>query len=408
MLMVTMITCLIIGTVLASFLVLISRRYNMTIRSAAWNAAMPVLEAGIEEGLAHLQADSNPAANGWIATTIGGQPVHIKTRNLEDGSYYVVMIYNASSENPTLYSSGYVPGPTGDGYLTRLAKVTATRPKSFSAAIAASGLVTLSAGATVDSYNSCLGPYSPTNSMGTNGSIATNYGATPAIKVVGGHVYGTTTTGPGGTVDTGGGAVGDKDWNATHTGIESGWSGDTMNVAFPSNAPPPGPYLSAPVINAGGSNITALASGTYLMASFSSGLSTKPMIVSGNAVVYCQGNFLVSGTGYVKLLPGATLRLYVGGIGSLSGGGLINVSGHPADFTYFGLPSNNNLTISGSSAFFGTINAPQAACTMSGLGGAYGAAIVKSYSSSGGSSFHYDECLSVATNNLVMTSWREL
>jgi len=70
MLMVTMITCLIIGTVLASFLVLISRRYNMTIRSAAWNAAMPVLEAGIEEGLFAEGPPEMLAA--WVLATVDG------------------------------------------------------------------------------------------------------------------------------------------------------------------------------------------------------------------------------------------------------------------------------------------------------------------------------------------------
>src|SRR6266487_1781895 len=175
-LIVTLITCGVIATVLGSYLVLLSTRYNLTARSMAWNATIPVLEAGLEEALTHLQYDTNsPGANGWAPGTYGGQPVNTKTRNFADGSYASVTIYNAASDNPAIFSSGFVPAPYGLGYISRTARVTTTRPKAFSAAIAANGQVSISGSGIVDSYNSCLGAYSTTNSLGTNGSIATNY-----------------------------------------------------------------------------------------------------------------------------------------------------------------------------------------------------------------------------------------
>src|SRR5437773_343823 len=241
-LVITMITCGVIATVLGSYLVLLSSRYNLTARSLVWNSTMPVLESGIEEAMTHLQYDTNsPGANGWGAGTYAGQTVNTKTRTFADGSYALVNIVDAGSTNPTIYSSGFVPAPLGQGYISRTVKVTATRPKRFSAAIAANGLVNMTAG-TVDSYSSCLGLYSTiTNGLGTNGSIATNYRAVPAIKVTGSvlqpsHVYGTVSTGPGGDVTTSGTAsVGDKGWNAIKTGLEPDWKDDTMNVAFPTN-----------------------------------------------------------------------------------------------------------------------------------------------------------------------------
>jgi choice-of-anchor A domain-containing protein len=76
--------------------------------------------------------------------------------------------------------------------------------------------------------------------------------------------------------------------------------------------------------------------------------------------------------------------------------------------TYYGLPTSTNLTISRTASFYGTINAPQATLSVSGSGGIYGAAIVKSYMASGGSGFHYDECLGKPGTYLTMTGWEEL
>jgi hypothetical protein len=265
----------------------------------------------------------------------------------------------------------------------------------FGFALAANGLINLGSGAVVDSYDSVYGPYSPTNRR-AGGSIATNSRQTNAIRVGTAHVYGTVSTGPGGIVSVAGGAVGAFDWNATQSGIQPGWASDDMNVAFPANqAPSGGPFPAPPIIIAGATNTTWLSSGTYQLPSFTSS-STKPMVVSGNATLVVDGMLNVTLGGNITILPGASLTLYVGGAGYISGSGGINQSGKPANFTYYGLPTSTNLTLSGSAPFVGTINAPQATLTASGTGGIYGAAIVKSYIASGGSGFHYDESLATS------------
>src|SRR5215472_10342629 len=87
---VTLITCMVIGIVLASYLDLISSRYKITIRSQCWNGAIPVAEQGIEEALAHLHDDSNaPSANNWTLGTISGQTEYAKQRTNADGSYFL-------------------------------------------------------------------------------------------------------------------------------------------------------------------------------------------------------------------------------------------------------------------------------------------------------------------------------
>ncbi len=412
-LVVTLITCGVIATVLASYLILLSTRYRVTARSMAWNSAIPVLESGIEEAMTHLQADTNsPSANGWYAGTYAGQAVNTKTRYFADGSYALINIANAASANPTIYSSGFVPAPLGHGYISRTVRVMTTIPRAFSAGISANGQVTISGGLT-DSYNSCLGAYSTNlNGLGTNGSVATNYRADKAISMSGSaKIFGTATTGPLGTVYTSGGSsVGDKSWNASSSGVEPGWSGDTMNVAFPTNPPPTVSLVLMPGLTVvGTSNITYLPTGNYIASSFTSSSKTKPMIVTGNAILYLTGNVTVSGDGYIQILPGASLTLYIGGNNPvISGGGVINGTLQPANFTYIGLNTSTKLTVSGGGTFVGTINAPQAALTISGSGDVSGAAIVASYNNSGGANFHYDECLGSPGNFYTITGWREL
>src|SRR5579862_8109211 len=172
-LVVTVIMSALIGSVLCSYLVLVGSRNETSMRAMAWNTAIPVLEAGIEEALTHLNDDNgNPTANDWTQDRINGKKVFWKRRDLPDGSYYYVTNFQVNTTQPTIYAAGYVRSPLRDNeYISRLVMVTTTNPPSpFNLAIAASGAVQLSGSAIVDGYNSALGPYSPTN-RNANGGI---------------------------------------------------------------------------------------------------------------------------------------------------------------------------------------------------------------------------------------------
>src|SRR6478672_11401731 len=86
-LVITIVVSALIGSVLGSYLVLISTRNQMGMRALAWNSAIPVLEAGIEEALTHLHDDKNPTANQWTGEMIKGKKIYWKRRDLPDGSY---------------------------------------------------------------------------------------------------------------------------------------------------------------------------------------------------------------------------------------------------------------------------------------------------------------------------------
>src|SRR5258708_14054078 len=109
-LLITMITCVLVGTVLCSYLVLITHRNTSAMRAMAWNSAIPVLEAGIEEALTHLHNDSNnPTANKWQSDTVDGRAVYWKRRDFDDHSYFLVTNVDIYSTSPRILSAGYIP-----------------------------------------------------------------------------------------------------------------------------------------------------------------------------------------------------------------------------------------------------------------------------------------------------------
>lgn len=98
--------------------------------------------------------------------------------------------------------------------------------------------------------------------------------------------------------------------------------------------------------------------------------------------------------GYVWLMPGASLKLYVGGAKCvISGSGVVNGSERASSMAIYGLPACTTVTYSGSSAYIGTVYAPSAKFTLSGGSYACGAFLAKSFVMSGGMNVHCDEAL---------------
>lgn len=389
--------CMVVGVILAGYLVLTSNRFQMTVRSSDWNAAIPVLEAGVEEALTHLTRDTNqPTANSWASATIAGNQAYTKKRTFSDGSYYYVYILNFTANNPTIYSQGFVRSPyKANQYITRTVVVGVTNPPTaFTHAIAVNGAVSLVGGPVVDAYDSRKGSYNTTTNRDAVGGIVTNSKTSGAVSLGNSNVYGPVATGPGGVVS--GGTVGDVAWNTSSSGIEPGWTNNTMNVAYPSNSPPTGgPYLPP-------TQYTNVTSGTYQVSSYSGN-----MVVNGNVTLYVTGTTTISGSDQIEIKPGASLKIIAGGNVTMKGNGVLNDSGLPANFSIIGLNSCTSILYAGTAQFMGTINAPQADFTLKGTTDAFGAVIANSASMNGNTAFHYDESLAYQ-DGYVASSWKEL
>lgn len=137
-------------------------------------------------------------------------------------------------------------------------------------------------------------------------------------------------------------------------------------------------------------------SGNYQMSSLSMSGQSE-LLVRGDTVLYITGSMSMAGQSQITILPGASLKVYVGGNASLSGNGIMNLSSDATKFSVYGLPGCKSFSLSGNAAFTGTIYAPSADMTFNGGGNntydCVGAVVANSATFNGHFNFHYDERL---------------
>jgi len=435
-LIVTLLTAVVIGITLASYLTLVSSQNVSTMRSLAWNSTVPVLEAGVEEALTqiHYTGITNLSANGWTYT-VGG--LYQKQRSLVGGSSYTVVIQPV--DPPVIESVGYVPVPLTPSsqlgmilgglispgqssiYVNRQVRVNTKGLPRWDKAMAADGQIDqVGNNIQTDSFLSCdpaystNGRYDPAKAR-DNGDIATNSGLVNSVNVGNADVKGHVSTGPGGSVNIGPqGAVGSKSWvESGNKGVQTGYVSDDMNVEFPDvEIPFTSGYLTPGGGTVDGVNYNYIMGGNgtkYKLGSFSG-----KVLVTGNVSLYVTSSFNFTGQDAITIAPGASLKVYVGATtASLGGNGVINNTGNALNFQYYGLPSNTSLSLSGNAAFTGAIYAPDAAFTLGGGGNNtydfVGGSVTKTVTMNGHFNFHFDECLRRGpVLQYVVTAWNEI
>src|SRR5579884_2723326 len=210
-LIVVLLTIFVVAVAITSYLSLVTNQNNTVARSQAWNEAIPVAEAGVEEALTqiHYCWIDNLSTNSW---TLGADGYYHKNRTNSDGSYYSVCI--VPTNPPTIFSTGYVRVPyysLTNTYVVRRLRVT-TRPPS-SGGISSKGNIIMGGNGYVDSFDSSSSQYSSNGQYvasmrEANASVITDESLPGAITAT--KIYGNVTTGPLGTVV--GGSVGDVNW----------------------------------------------------------------------------------------------------------------------------------------------------------------------------------------------------
>jgi Putative Ice-binding-like adhesive domain len=403
---------------LGSYLSLASSAHEAAMRSLAWNTAIPLAEAGAEEGLSQITQNSgNFAADGWTSL---GTNAYTKQRALS-GGYYAVNLSGSPGSLVTITSTGYAQW-SGTNCLSRTVQVIAQSASSLPKMIGlfAKNGITLVGDFTVDSYNSTNSLYS------TNGQYdPAKYSdqatvATPAGFGMGGHsrVYGYVQTAPGFTVATGGGAtVGDKAWvNGKSKGIESSPT-NHFSASF-TNAIPDvqAPFTSAATPTsdtvAGTTYNYVLNGGNYMVNNLDAGGGNTSLLVTAPSVLVVNGAVSLAN---VTFAPGATLDLYIG-TSSLSFAPVIAGMDSsqvvtPIQFRVWGLPTCTTMDMTGGDSFTGLIYAPEADLRARGGSVYYGAITAGTFTCNGGFTLHYDVASSTATSpNLAFTilSWKEL
>jgi hypothetical protein len=405
---VTLITCVIIGVVLASYLGLVSSRYKITIRSQCWNSAIPVAEQGVEEALAHLHQDSNaPAANNWSMSTIAGQTVYSKQRTNADGSYFMANLYYSGTNDPYIYGTGFIPTPLDPGsFISRTIKVTCTNPPTFSYGIAAiydlrmTGNSPYLASDSYDSSNPLLssnGQYVASMAT-TNGNIASVNGP---VNLAQHTIAGDLAVGP--TVDP----------SSVGPGNVLGQIYTDFNVSFP-DVELPSELTNPPAasMDTNGQYVFG-SSGAWKISS-----GSAPIVVLPGVSVEVRVDATTFNPAMVDIQMSSnsisgTLNLYqVSGTMNLSGN--VTVESQCAqNFYYWGLPGVTTINCGGSSTYYGAIYAPEADLTLNGGGSANnfcGAVVAKTITMKGHYLIHYDQALQGfgPKRGYVVSSWQEL
>jgi len=435
-LMVTVWLSFIIGIALVACLSLVNSQSQSVARSQVWNTCIPVVEAGIEEAMAHLnnRLETSYGVNGWVpaGTTLN------RERYFAD-SFYAVQIAMADPFQPTIVCTGYVRMPSlvagprqsmlaaaavsvgGLQYISRAVRVVAKKEAIFAKGMVARDHIQMNGNnIDTDSFNSgdpnysTDGIYDPAKAS-DHGDVATTSGLTNSIGIGNANILGRLSTGPDGTVTIGpNGVVGSMAWHTGgNSGIEPGWARDDMNISFSDVKPPFNGGAFAPISG----TVTGvvykylLADGNYEMSTLNL-KNGEFLAVIGNATLLVDGDVDVRGG--IDILPGGSLNLYVAGSSTSIGGKGVNNTGQATNFVYFGLPGNTSLSLPSNGDFTGAIYAPGADFALSGGGSAplsfSGACVTRTISINGHYKFHYDEALGAygPWQDYVIISWVEL
>jgi hypothetical protein len=416
-LLMALLVALILSTTLGSYLYLVVNERTLAARSLAWNSAIPVAEAGVEEALTQLyySGTNNLATNGWSR---GNDGMYHKTRALSSGNYYGTAIQLAAY--PIIWSTGRVSAPFAgtNAYISRLLKVTTAQMLTYGGIIAKKQ-ITFTGNGYLDSFDSTDanhsnpdGTYNP--ALRTANAVAlSNTNAAGAISLdSNSYIAGTAVTGPGGTVT---GTVGDLAWVAGSSGVEANHSRNDANVQINDVATPSFGSFSIVLptsVTVSGTNYDyGVGTGNYVLPSLT--LSSKQtLVVNGNAVIYCtstaSGCVSITGQSSIYITPGSSLKLYLAGPSQIAGQGAVNATGHASNLLIYGLPTCTSVLYAGNAMFSGVVNTPEADFSFVGNASACGSFIANTVTVNGNGGVHYDTSLGGISKGYMVTSWNEI
>ena len=441
----TMIFTTIIGISLATYLSMSKEALNLSQRSFYNNAAMNLVEGGMEQAFWSLNNNS------WAGWTVSGG----NATNTFSGFNYagnatglvkvcVENYANSGAPGPVVAEGILTPGdPSNGGALTKMAYATISPRSLFALGIVARNGVKFSGNVYVDSWNSL-----PNGSGGATqaysaavadakATVATT-SVTADVSVGNGQINGYVSVAAGTLANI---TVGSSGYVGPF-----GQAGGTLNPAYVKDdfvdnltvptAPSPTTVNTLSAVNLSGSNTLSLpgaadhpnaADGVYYYSIPSvSGSGNSSISIAPNSkvvwiVTAAAGSDAItaSGNGGIVIPSGSTLTVYTAGNVTVSGGGVLNANTQPRTFQLYGTDTftpaagqnpTQNITLSGNATLIGVAYAPNAAITLSGNAGTEGAVVGNSVTMSGNGSFHYDESLAtMSSSGLYQPSqWSEL
>lgn len=447
-LLVAMILAVVIAISLGSYLQMSVTSYRLSQRSFYSNAAMDLVDTGLEQALwSQNNSDWTGAGfsqrSGYTDQWQGTFPTATTDFTFNGNVKGQVKVWvDTSGSTPHAVSEAIIT--LGDGStLMKEAEIYMKRDSYFNNGLVAKNSITFSGNnAQVDSWNS-----NPTNTVGTfipySSSVATDAGQVgstsvqvDSVSVSNANIYGYAAIG---TSDLSGISVGPNGLVGPY-GTPNGTI-DTTHVTYDFTTS--FPDVSAPTTS--GYTISAISGATTLPRTGDTPASdgkyyyyVPSISLSGNGSTLAIGNssnanvvviltnstgstVSVSGKGGIDVASGSTLTMYSAGDVSIAGNGVTNGSNNPAAFQFYGTRSasdvatngEQNVSIAGNGVLAGVVYAPNADITLSGGGSngqVMGAMVGNNVSVTGNSTFHYDLSLAnLASSKLwKVGKWREV
>ncbi|MBF0511280.1 MAG: hypothetical protein HQL13_03025 [Candidatus Omnitrophica bacterium] len=353
--------------------------------------AMYLAESGLQAAMYQISKGGG-AWTGWS----GANPVTLQATLTGYGDYNV-SVANPASSNPVITSTGFVPNRTATNKALRVVQATAKNASLFGQyALFAAGSISMSS-AVIDSYNSNTGRYNVNGNVANNGNVGTNGNL---LMSGSSYIHGNVNTGPSGTFN--------------NQSAVSGTITHTSNVTLPAVVVPSNLVTcSSGCTNGGTINLSSgsqtITSGNYQYAGFNLSGSSVVTIV-GPANIYMTGAINLSSTAQIAVSASSTgpVIIYSSSSVNASGSGITNSTYIPSYFQLYGSSSSaQSLNLSGSSAFYGTVYAPNGSLNISGSGGVYGSFIGNTAALSTSNGVHYDQYLANMTTPAFMNAgWK--
>lgn len=424
-LIVAMLLAAIIAISLTSYMNLSINSLKMADRTFYNNAAMNLLEMGIEEAMWSYNQQTGGSTTAWSSwdtsvgntakTTLSG---YAYGGNATGSVRVFVTDRTGLGASPLIIARSTIAIPN-QAPLEKWIEITLTKRSKFALGLVAKDSIQFSGNnASVDSWNSdpngdgsVIVPYSASvaNDAGSIGSID----VTSTITVSNADIWGTAAiggsdisaigVGPNGRVGPYGTTSGTLDPNS----VSTDFTANLENVT----APTTGTTLSA--INSS----VSFSGGTWRIPSITLN-SFEQMNVTGNVTIVITGAAGTSGisiTGHagINLASGATLKIYAEADIDIEGNGLLNPNSQPSSFQLWGTSTSSipqDVKIAGNGTLSGLCYAPNADLSINGNGDVCGSFVANTIRVTGNAAFHYDESLDKfdTGNPYGISKWREL
>lgn len=408
----------IVALLVGGYMSLSSSEYRNATRSFLSGASFSLAEGGVDLAIDALNDDSS---DGWSVSgsTWTREVSGLELTRANSGSIRVVIL-NASSDSPTVYSEGIVSGhPAGD--LTKQIKIELDSgffpfKNGFDSK---EGFVLSGQNVTFDSYNSADGSYSSFN-RGSEITVSTISIDVDAADIGNANVYGYVavgaTLGDGQTgsdvIDVGpGGSITSYENDA---GVEEDRITTDYYASFPAY---PMPDTTSAWTNFP-SRGTVTTSGTYYIdGSWSLGgnnsLTFAPNI---DVKLVVTGDFKLGGSSTITLGSGASVEMFVEGDIDIGGKGILNTS-NPDDLKIIGTnetEGEQSIKVAGNGYLSASVYAPNATVELKGGGTAgrvFGAVVGYDAKLTGNSWFSFDQSLSelnLGGSGYEVVAWTEM